>query len=252
MNRLREKVCIITGAGSGIGKATAEVFIREGARVAVVDVDKAAMEGTVALLKSQGGEAIGLKANICFPEDCERVMEQTAETWGRIDVVVNNAGIGDMFMGTINTSDEHWKRVLEVNLTGTFYICRAAVRHMAGKGGVIVNVSSVGGVYGCAGASYSAAKAGVIGLTKNIAMQYAGRGIRCNAVCPGTTVTPLLALGNRDEFDSDMMKAAGKHFDKTIQPVQPEDQAKVILFFACDESKAITGQCLVSDNGRFL
>ena len=118
---------------------------------------------------------------------------------------------------------------------------------------MIVNISSVEGVYGSAGVSYSAAKAGVLGLTKNIAIQYAGTGIRCNAICPGTTLTPMIM--NRENFanaDKSMREAAGKHHDLSLPPVQPNEQAKAILFFACDDSSAVNGQYLVVDRGAFL
>lgn len=218
----------------------------------VVDVNAAAMGRTVARLESRGGGVMGLAADVRLARDCDRVVDSVAGAWGRIDVLVNNAGIGDLSMGTIRTTDERWRDVLEVDLGGPFYMCRAAIRHMTVSGGVIVNVSSVGGVYGGAGASYSAAKAGVIGLTKNIAMQYAGRGIRCNAVCPGTTVTPMVDPEKRDEFDADMMAASIRHFDESIGVLQPEEQAAVILFLSSDDSKGVTGQYLVADGGRFL
>lgn len=253
MGRLDQKVCIITGAGSGIGKRTAELFAQEGAVVVAADLDGEAAASTASGLEAQGGRALAVRADISQAVDCRALLSAALSEFGRVDVLVNNAGINDRAMGVIRTGDALWEKVLAVNLTGTFQMCRAGVEAMLPRGGgVIVNVSSVGGVYGCAGSSYSASKAGVIGLTKNIAMQYAGRGIRCNAVCPGSTVTPLLSEGDRDQFDADMMEASGKHFDRTIPPLRPEEQASTILFFACDESRAITGQVLVVDGGRFL
>lgn len=253
MGRLEQKACIITGAGSGIGRLTAQLFAREGARVIVADIDSKAAAETAEQIRNQGRIAWDFCADISQDADCRRLVADTLSRFGRLDVLVNNAGISDQAMGVLRTEDTLWQKVMSINLTGTFQMCRAAVEAMLAQGrGVIVNVSSVGGVYGCAGSSYSASKAGIIGLTKNIAMQYAGRGIRCNAVCPGSTLTPLLSADHRESFDADMMEASGKHFDHTIAPLRPEEQASAILFFSSDESKAVTGQAIVVDGGRFL
>jgi NAD(P)-dependent dehydrogenase (short-subunit alcohol dehydrogenase family) len=173
--------------------------------------------------------------------------------FGRIDVLVNNAGISDKHSPAIRASDDLWDAVIATNLTGTFYFCRATLPHMVEQGsGSIVNMGSIGGVYHCAGVSYSAAKAGVNGLTRNIALQYAGSGIRCNSVNPGPTATTMISPESFSQSDPEMMELTAKHMFLEAGACEPIDQANAVLFLASDESRYITGQWLVVDRGVCL
>jgi NAD(P)-dependent dehydrogenase (short-subunit alcohol dehydrogenase family) len=183
-------------------------------------------------------------------------MNATVEKFGKIDILVNNAGIGDFHYAITRTSDEMWQEICDVNQTGVFNCCRAALKHMeAVSGGSIVNISSIAGVFGSAGVAYSATKAAIIGITKNIAMQYAGRGIRCNAVCPGPTQWTSLNWPPEEtvaKLDQEMREITGNHWNNFTPWTTREDQANAVLFFASDESKCITGQYIVVDNGKTL
>jgi NAD(P)-dependent dehydrogenase (short-subunit alcohol dehydrogenase family) len=173
--------------------------------------------------------------------------------FGRIDVLVNNAGIVDQHTPVIRATDELWDAVIAVNLTGTFSLCRAALRHMTVAGaGSIVNVSSIAGAYGNGGGAYSASKYGVIGLTKNIAIQYAGTPVRCNAVCPGPTPTALNTPEELERFDAEFMQICARHTDMSVGTSDPLDQAEAILFLAGDSARYVTGQVLVVDRGMCL
>lgn len=177
-------------------------------------------------------------------------MRETVGKYGRIDVLVNNAGAGDKQIAITRCSDEWYHDMIAVNQDSVFYMSRAALAYMEQQGeGSIVNVSSIGGVYGNAGIAYSAAKAAVIAMTKNIAIQFAGKGIRCNAVCPGPTQTPLFSEENMKGFDYEFSAICGQHTCGSLPRTQPEDQANAILYFASDISKACTGQSLVVDGG---
>ena len=156
-------------------------------------------------------------------------------------------------MTTAKCTDEMWYRMIELNQTSVLRFCREALRYMEAQGsGAIVNLSAIAGVYGNAGVSYSAAKAAVIAMTKNIAIQYAGRGIRCNALCPGPTMVPRMDGREAALYDTDFLATTERHMDMTIPFAAVEDQANILLFLASDESKAITGQAIVSDNGMCL
>lgn len=251
--RIKDKVAIITGAGSGIGKATAELFSKEGGIVILVDFNKEAADETARSIVASGGKALAIKADVSSKQDCENVFSHTMSNFGRVDVLVNVAGIADMHRPVIKTDDELWERVIAINQTSVFYFCREALKYMTKEGcGSIINVSSVAGVYGNSGAAYTASKYAVIGLTKNIAIQYAGTGIRCNAICPGVTQTALNTPEKLAFFDEEMREICGRHSDGTIETTYAIDQAHAILNFASDEARCVTGQVVVIDRGMFL
>lgn len=253
MNRLAGKVAVITGANSGIGAATAELFAKEGASVVIVDLLKDNFHEVADRIRANGGQAMAIPGDVTSLEDCKHVFRQTIEKFGKVDILVNNAGIGDYTIPAVRLTDEAWEKSIAVNQTGPFYFSREALQYMTRANyGVIVNVASVAGVYGNAGLAYSATKHAVVGMTKNIAIQYAGRGIRCNAVCPGATLTAMLNPENEKKFDQEMWATVQKHQCADIPLIDPMDQAYAILFFASDESRSVTGQILVVDNGRFL
>ena len=253
MDRLAGKTAIVTGANTGIGEATAELFAREGATVVLVARRADRLAEVAARIEAAGGSAFALAADVTVVDDCRNVCDETVKRFGRIDVLVNNAGIVDQHTPTIRVTDELWDTVLAVNLTGTFSFCREyLLRAPEGHSGSIVNVSSIAGVYGNGGAAYSASKYGVIGLTKNIAIQYAGTGIRCNAVCPGPTPTELNLPEKLQHFDREFMEICARHTDMTVGESDVLDQAEAILFLASDAARYVTGQVLVVDRGMCL
>jgi NAD(P)-dependent dehydrogenase (short-subunit alcohol dehydrogenase family) len=253
MDKLEGKIAVVTGASSGIGKGTAELFAREGAAVVLTARRVDRLNALAEEIEIAGGKALVVPGDVTKLADVENVIEQTIKTFGKIDILVNNAGISDRHTATIRLTDQFWDQVIATDLTSIFYFCREALKYMVqAEEGVIVNVSSIGGVYGNAGVSYSAAKAGVIGLTKNIAIQYAGTKIRCNAVCPGPTPTELNTPEQLAKFDQEFMAICERHTDHSVGDSEVIDQAYAILFLASDESRYITGQSLVVDRGMCL
>lgn len=252
MGRLTGKVAIVTGASSGIGEMTARVFAREGASVILVARREARLHKICAEIAEEGLQADYVVADLTLEDNCEKVVQHVLAREGRIDILVNNAGIPDKHMPTTRTSNALWDNVIAVDLTSVFYLCRAALKPMeAASSGSIINISSIG-ARGLAGAAYSSAKAGLLALTRNIAIQFAGKGIRCNATLPGPTPTELNTPEALATFDAEMPHITARHFDLSVPESTVLDQANAILFFACDESRAITGQCLTVDNGATL
>jgi NAD(P)-dependent dehydrogenase (short-subunit alcohol dehydrogenase family) len=253
MGRLDGKVAVVTGASAGIGECTAELFAREGAAVVLTARRLERIETLAAKIAQAGGQALAVPGDVRSSTDVKHVVDQGLATFGHIDILVGNAGIVDRHMATIRVTDELWNDVISTNLTGVFYYCREVLPHMVEAGsGSIVNVSSIGGRYANGGAAYSAAKAGVEALTRNIALQYAGTNIRCNAVCPGPTPTELNTPEKLATFDQEFMRICARHTDLTVGESEVIDQANAILFLASDESRYITGQMLVVDRGMCL
>jgi NAD(P)-dependent dehydrogenase (short-subunit alcohol dehydrogenase family) len=253
MERLKGKVAVITGASTGIGECTAELFVKEGAAVVLVARRKEKLKAVAERINKAGGHALAVPGDVKSVADVKNVFEQTIKAFGKVDILVNNAGISDLHTPTIKVTDELWKDVIDTDLTGVFYFCREALKYMTkAKSGVIVNVSSICGIYGNAGVPYSAAKAGVNGLTRNIAIQYSGTNIRCNAVCPGPTPTELNTPEQLAKFDQEFMEICDRHSDNSVGKSEVIDQANAILFLASDEARYITGQLLVVDRGMCL
>ena len=252
MNRLENKVAIITGGNSGIGKKTAEIFCREGAKVIIAARRTEENRKTVEEITALGGEISAVDADLTTTEGCHRVVDYTIEKYGRIDILVNNAGIADKHMPIDLCTEEWYDEVCKIDQYAVYYMSKYALEHMvkAGKGS-IVNVSSIGS-QGVAGISYSAAKAAVNAMTKNIAIQFSATDIRCNAVGPGPTPTPLNAPEAAQHFNQDFAALCGKHIDITLPEAQTEDQAYAILCLASDEARAITGQILYVDHGTTM
>ena len=196
MKRLEGKVAIVTGANSGIGKATAELFAREGADLVLAARRLDKLQEVEAYAASQGVRAISVATDVSKPEDCHRLVEAAVEAFGRIDVLVNNAGIDDKNKSITNCDLELWNKVISTDQDSVYYMMKETLPYMekAGKGS-IVNISSIGATRSNAGISYTAAKMAVIGMTKNVAIQVAGTGIRCNAVCP-SAVSTIFSLPN--------------------------------------------------------
>ena len=252
MGRLENKIAVITGGNSGIGRATAILFCREGAKVVIAARREAENKKVVEEITAIGGEIMAVRGDVSVKEDCERIVAETIKKFGRIDILVNNAGIADRHMPIHLCGEEWYNEVCMIDQYSVYYMSKYVLEHMekAGKGS-IVNVSSIGS-QGVAGISYSAAKAAVNGMTKNIALQYSPTEIRCNAVAPGPTPTPLNAPEAFKLFNQEFAAACAKHLDLTVPVAQAEDQAEAILFFASDVSKAVTGQILYVDHGTSL
>lgn len=242
-DRVAGKVAIVTGAASGIGLATAKALHAEGAAVVMADINGAEED----LAHEIGDEALGVHADVTSDEDMRRLVEVTVERFGRVDVICNNAGI-DGVMAPIGDNDvENFDRVVAVNLRGVFLGTHHAIRAMTkagGGGGSIVNVSSVAGVAGVPGASaYCASKAGVLGITRAAAVEYASQGIRVNAVCPGVVETPLMRGVDQASLDAVLASTPMSRLG------DPQEVAAMILFLASDESSFITGAVMAVDGG---
>lgn len=254
MGRLENKVAIITGGNSGIGASAAEMFAAEGAKVVISARRVEQLEAVADKIRAAGGEVLVAPCDISDADQCAAVVAKTLETFGTIDILVNNAGVLDSGIEAIEkVSNETIDRLIDINTKGTLYITRDVSKVlMEKKSGSIVNVASVAGYAGCGGAAYVSSKAAVIGLTKNIAMRGASVNVRCNAICPGTVVTPMTTSLDHSRIDKDMMGAMAKHADLSLPPCMPEEVANVILFLASDEASSLTGQVLVLDHGADL
>ncbi|MBQ4094192.1 MAG: SDR family oxidoreductase [Oscillospiraceae bacterium] len=254
MGRLEGKVAIVTGGNSGVGAATAKKFAAEGAKVVITARREAQLLAVAEEIRAAGGEVLPVVSDISKAEDAKRVVAETLEKFGKIDVLINNAGVLDNGLKAIDSfTDEDMNRVIDINTKGTMTMMREVTAEMAKTGyGSIVNVASVAGVMGCGGAAYVASKAAVIGITRHTALRFAGTGVRCNAICPGTIVTPMVAGMAPENMDMNIFGQMMKHNDLKVQPCMPEDVANMLLFLASDESRAITGQTLVTDFGSTL
>lgn len=252
-NRLAGKTAIVTGANSGIGAATARLFAREGANVVLAARRAGKLAEVCAEIEASGGHALAVETDVTDYEACGALAGAAAREFGGIDILVNNAGIADKHRPVSRCEPDWWEHVIRVDLSSLYYMTRQALRYMEPAGsGSIVNIASIGAVRMNSGAAYTAAKTGVIGLSKNLAIQYAGRGIRCNVVCPGPTPTPLNAPEQIATFDSEFAAICNCRMDLTIQQPTAEDQAYACLYFACDDSAHVTGQVLTVDNGIAL
>lgn len=246
--RLEGKVCIITGGGRGIGAATARKFAAEGAGVVVADISAEAVQAFVQELQSGGHAALGVAVDVTDAADVERMIEATLERFGRLDCLVNNAGITDDAQ-LLNMDESQWDRVIDVNLKGVYLCTRAAVRVMVERGihGVVLNASSVVGLYGNFGqTNYAAAKWGVIGMTKTWSKELGRKGIRVNAVAPGFILTPMTEKVPQKVLDLMTEKTPLARLGA------PEDVANAYAFLASDEAAFITGAVLSVDGGLVI
>lgn len=252
MGRLDGKVAVITGGNSGVGAATAKLFAKEGATVVITARREAALKEVADEITAAGGEVYAVSTDISKPEDPEALMQKVMDKYGKIDILVNNAGILEQGLKPIDRFlDEDMDRIIETNEKGTMRCMKAASKRMK-SGASIVNVASVAGEKGCGGAAYVASKAAVIGLTKHTALRFQKDGIRCNAICPGNIITPMTMGTDPAALDPDMIGAMMNHSDIKAPSCTAEDVANVIIFFASDEAKAITGQIIVTDYGAML
>jgi NAD(P)-dependent dehydrogenase (short-subunit alcohol dehydrogenase family) len=250
MTRFTGKVALVSGAGSGIGRAAALLFAAEGAAVGVIDIDPASGRKTLEMINGRGGKGILLPVDVTSAADVSRAIEKIESKYSRIDVLFNNAGI-ELSRPLHQTSEQEWDRVLAVNLKGMFLLSKAVLPIMMDqKSGAIVNTSSISGMLGWpAYAAYSTSKGGVIQLTRQMAVDYAPYNIRVNCICPGTTLTPLIERLFELEEDPETAKKviAGRH--PLARFAQPEEIAQAVLFLASEEASFITGAALPVDGG---
>ncbi|QHW31698.1 glucose 1-dehydrogenase [Paenibacillus rhizovicinus] len=248
--KLQGKSAVITGAASGMGKAMALLFAKEGASVIVADINQSAVDAVVGEITAAGGQAQGVSANVTSEADVSRMIDTAVEAFGKLDILVNNAGVMDAMMSAEAVTDDMWSRVIDINVTGPMRAIRKAIPIMKEQGqGVIINTASVGGLFGSrAGIAYTASKHAVVGMTKNVGFQYGKLGIRCNAIAPGAVATSIGLGGSQPDPYGLEQAMAGMALQRTA-PSEPENIASVALFLASDDAKFVNGTVVTADGG---
>ncbi|REE91699.1 NAD(P)-dependent dehydrogenase (short-subunit alcohol dehydrogenase family) [Paenibacillus taihuensis] len=250
MGRLQDRVCIITGAGSGMGLTAARMFAREGAKVALFEVNEQSGQAAVSDISEQGGEAAFFRCNVADEQSVETAVSQAVERFGHVDVLYNNAGIMPAEDGSvIDTTVEVWDRVMAVNVKGTFLMCKHVIPHMVQRGsGSIINIASFVAFMGCSVPqdAYTASKGAIVSLTRSLAIQFRPYGVRSNAICPGPIETPLLTewlLKDEEAKRLRLNRQPSGRFGR------PEDIVNSAIYLASDESDWTNGAILNIDGG---
>lgn len=247
-DRMKDKVALVTGASSGIGRATALTFAREGAKVVVADMNVIGGQETVQLVKAAGGDAFFVETDVSQAASVEAMVSKTVETYGRLDYAHNNAGVEGVLARTAEHTEEDWDPVIRINLKGVWLCMKYEIPQMLQQGaGAIVNTASGAGLIGVKRMSaYVASKHGVVGLTKTAALEYAKAGIRVNAVCPGVIQTPMVARvsGNRPDVLDKMIAA-----EPIGRSGQPEEIAEAVVWLCSDAASFVTGHAMAVDGG---
>jgi NAD(P)-dependent dehydrogenase (short-subunit alcohol dehydrogenase family) len=240
--RLEGKVALITGGGSGIGRATALLFATEGARVMIADLNEETARRAVNEIEDKGGQAAFVRADTSSEDDIQAAIKATVNTFGRLDIMFNNAGIG----GRDLEGREQWDRVIAVNLSGVYYGCKYAAEEMLRTGGgSIINTASIAGLTGGYSAPYTAAKHGVVGLTREFALQYANQNIRVNCVCPG----PIRTEMTRPMWEDEERRQDWPNRVPMGRWGEPEEIARAVLFLASEDASYVTGTHIIVDGG---
>ena len=249
--QLQDKVAVITGAGSGMGRAMVMLFATEGARIVAGDWNAQSLEAVIAAVRVSGGEITGAQGNIADQATAEGLVDLAVSAYGRLDVLCNNAGVMDLNQGVGELTNEIWRRVLSINLDGPMFTSRRAIPIMRQQGGgSIINIASIAGLGGgAAGAAYTAAKHALVGLTRSTAWLYAQQGIRCNAICPGGVETNIMSSVNMANMDPEGSKRTGLYASLMPGLLQPVDIARLALFLASDASRYINGTAIAADAG---
>lgn len=248
--KFKDKIVIITGGNSGIGKAAALLFAQEGAKVMVADLSEAIDTELAYAVSQSDGEVRFVKVNVTKLSDIENMIEQTISLWGKFDILVNSAGVLGPRIRTEKYPEEEFDKIIDVNVKGLWHCMKVALRYLVEqRSGNIVNIASVAGHLGMVGhIAYAASKHAVVGMTKTAAIEFAKHGIRINAVCPGFTQTPMLEGADTDVAYLEALQYSTpmKRFGK------PEEIASAILYLAADEASFITGQSVIVDGGLIL
>ncbi|NWG14833.1 MAG: SDR family oxidoreductase [Acidobacteria bacterium] len=251
--KLDRKVAIITGAAAGIGESAARLFAREGAKLVLVDVDREKLGDLVCELEQAAAMVLDIVGDVSDPAVCREAIQRTVHQYGRIDVLFNNAGI--VLNGSlVECTEEEWQRTIDINLKSMYLMSRAAVPVMQGQGcGCIINMSSIAGTSGVASrGAYSVSKAGVIGLTKSLAIDFMKDGIRVNCICPATVDTPSLRQRIAAAPDPEAALRAFIARQPMGRMARPEEVAALALYLASDDSRFMTGQAIIMDGGMKL
>lgn len=250
MDLLKDKVAIVTGSASGIGKEIALTFAKEGAKVVVADYNEEALNQVVSEMNEKGYTAFGVQVNVAEHEAVENMIQQAINEFEKVDILVNNAGVGDQMQAAGNVDNAVWDRVMNINVNGVMYGIRAILKHFEQTGGgQIINMSSLSGVQGGRGGlAYTAAKHAVVGMTKNVASHYGPLNVRCNAIAPGNVETPF-AKNNFTNIDPFGMQQALRGVNMMTKSATPDEIANIALFLASDQATILNGVVITADGG---